>query len=163
MSTFRLAFLSGYALAGVLDGLGRLQELRLVEGGFAPQMPRPSPPWWEAFAKAVARYAEGRPADFRFVPLVWERLTPYARRVLQTLQEQVGWGKCITYGALARMSGGSPRAVGQVMRRNPWVIVVPCHRVCAARGPGGYAYGTKVKQMLLDLERGVPLEQGGST
>jgi len=154
MNPFRLPFLSGYGLTGTLDGGGRLWELRLVEGVFPPEHPRPAPPWWEVFVEAVARYVGGHPVDFRFVPLVWERLTPYARRVLRTLQEQVGWGECITYGDLARLCGGSPRAVGQVMHRNPWVIVVPCHRVCAARGLGGYAWGTKVKQTLLDLEGG---------
>ncbi len=161
MTFFRLPFCSGYTLEGRVEG-ERLGALRLVSGCFPRQDPRPIPAWWGTFVEAVEHYRQGLPVDFRFVPLTWERLTPYARKVLQVLTSRVGWGKRITYGELARMAGGSPRSVGQVMHRNPWVIVVPCHRVCASRGLGGYVYGAGVKQMLLDLERGrVPLEPGG--
>jgi len=68
-------------------------------------------------------------------------------------------GTTITYGELARRAG-SPRAyraAGQVMARNPIPLVIPCHRVVAAGGPGGYAGGLAMKARLLALEsRGEP-------
>ena len=63
-------------------------------------------------------------------------------------------GTTITYAELARRAG-SPRAcraAGQVMARNPIPIVIPCHRVVAATGPGGYGGGLAMKARLLALE-----------
>ncbi|MCG0239221.1 MAG: MGMT family protein [Firmicutes bacterium] len=58
-----------------------------------------------------------------------------------------------TYGALARMAGGSPRSVGGALGANPVAILVPCHRVVAAGGGlGGYSGGLRIKERLLALE-----------
>ena len=63
-------------------------------------------------------------------------------------------GQTVTYGELARRVGcGSAQAVGQAVGSNPVAIIVPCHRVVAADGLGGYAYGAALKRRLLDLER----------
>jgi methylated-DNA-[protein]-cysteine S-methyltransferase len=70
---------------------------------------------------------------------------PFARRVLDTLRSEVGWGEVVSYGELAEMAGGpgAARAVGTAMAHNPVPFVIPCHRVIAARGKlGGYG-GTK--------------------
>lgn len=62
-------------------------------------------------------------------------------------------GCTATYGRLATQLGSSARAVGQAVGSNPIAIIVPCHRVVGACGKlGGYAYGTAMKQMLLNLE-----------
>ncbi len=48
-------------------------------------------------------------------------------------------GQTISYGELARQLGSGARAVGNACRHNPVPVVVPCHRVVSAHGPGGYA------------------------
>ncbi|MBR9681853.1 MAG: MGMT family protein [Candidatus Altiarchaeota archaeon] len=58
----------------------------------------------------------------------------------------------ITYGDLAKKCGTAPRAVGQIMNKNPFAPFVPCHRVVAKNGIGGFASGTEVKKKLLELD-----------
>lgn len=49
-------------------------------------------------------------------------------------------GRTTTYGQLARLLGSSPRAVGQACGANPLPIIIPCHRVVAAHGRGGFMH-----------------------
>lgn len=67
-------------------------------------------------------------------------------------------GKTMTYGQIASMAGhpGAARAVGSVMAKNPFVILVPCHRVVAKKGLGGFAWGLEAKEKLLELEASYP-------
>lgn len=68
----------------------------------------------------------------------------------------VGYGETLSYGALARQLGSSPRAIGQLCSRNPFPILVPCHRVLGAGGVlGAYSAGEgpKTKSWLLEHER----------
>ncbi len=64
--------------------------------------------------------------------------TPFQRRVWWALQ-QIPVGEVRTYGAIARQLKSSARAVGNACRANPIPIIVPCHRVVAASGLGGYS------------------------
>ena len=59
-----------------------------------------------------------------------------------------------TYGDIAREAGGSARSVGTANSRNPIPILIPCHRVVAGNGLGGYSGGDGLptKLYLLDLE-----------
>ena len=64
-------------------------------------------------------------------------------------------GKITTYGELAKAVGikNGQRAVGRIMNKNPYPVIVPCHRVVMSDGKvGGYAYGQKVKVKLLTKE-----------
>lgn len=63
--------------------------------------------------------------------------TPFQRRVWRALGK-IPSGTTLTYGALARRLGTSARAVGGACRENPVPIVVPCHRIVAAGGAGGF-------------------------
>lgn len=68
----------------------------------------------------------------------------------------LGYGETLSYGALARRLGSSPRAIGQLCARNPFPILVPCHRVLGAGGTlGQYSggEGLKTKSWLLEHER----------
>ena len=66
-------------------------------------------------------------------------------------------GQTISYGEVALLAGrpGAARAVGQAVKANPVLILVPCHRVVGARGPGGWsAFGTPERKVrLLELEK----------
>lgn len=85
------------------------------------------------------------------------RGTPFQVRVWKLLQK-IPPGEVRTYGSLAAELGSSARAVGNACRRNPLLLVVPCHRVVAANGLGGFS-GARlgrwldVKRALLDHER----------
>lgn len=85
------------------------------------------------------------------------RGTPFQRRVWQHLR-RIPSGSTRGYGELARELGSSARAVGGACRRNPIPIVVPCHRVVAAAGVGGFmgrrdGDALAIKHWLLDHER----------
>ncbi len=85
--------------------------------------------------------------------------TPYRRRVWQALC-QIPPGQTRTYLDIATAAGGSPRSVGGANGANPIPIIVPCHRVIAVNGPGGYSSpgGLTTKRWLLAHEaRNTPL------
>ena len=68
----------------------------------------------------------------------------------------VGYGDTVTYGILAQRLGSASRAIGQLCSRNPFPIVVPCHRVLSSGGaPEHYSAGDgpATKSWLLDHER----------
>ncbi|MGD2118068.1 MAG: MGMT family protein [Chromatiales bacterium] len=80
----------------------------------------------------------------------------FQKKIWQAL-EHIPSGKVLTYGQLAQQQGSSARAVGGACRRNPLAVLVPCHRVVAAQGFGGYAGDTagrnlQVKQWLIRHE-----------
>ena len=71
------------------------------------------------------------------------------RSLLQTVPP----GEVISYGDLGRRLNSSARAVGRACSRNPFALLVPCHRVIATGGDlGGYAYSPQLKCKLLRLE-----------
>ena len=82
------------------------------------------------------------------------RGTPFQRRCWQALL-QIPFGETCTYAQLASaisMPPGAARAVGQANGANPVPVIVPCHRVVASGGLGGYAGGLDLKRRLLELE-----------
>jgi methylated-DNA-[protein]-cysteine S-methyltransferase len=80
--------------------------------------------------------------------------TPYRRRVWQALIE-IPPGQTRSYAELAATAGGSARSVGGAMANNPIPIIIPCHRIVASGGPGGYSGGDGLptKRFLLALEQ----------
>ena len=82
--------------------------------------------------------------------------TPFQKRVWQELL-RIPYGQVMRYGELAKILGSSARAVAGACRANPIPILIPCHRVVAANGPGGYMGETggealAIKQWLLHHE-----------
>lgn len=77
----------------------------------------------------------------------------FQRRVLRQVA-RIPYGKTKTYGEIARSLGrvGAARAVGAANARNPLPLVIPCHRVVAAGGLGGYGGGVAMKRRLLEME-----------
>ena len=104
------------------------------------------------------------------VPVDLGRARGSRRTVLSVLHDSVWFGHTITYGGLAARAGlgaaagpGGPamtpaRVVGQIMASNPVALIVPCHRVVAGTGLGGYSggTGTDVKHWLLVFESALP-------
>ncbi len=97
-------------------------------------------------------YFKGERKDFSF-DIDISGLSFFARKVLYETQK-IPYGKMITYSELAKMTRTkSARAVGRALSINPIPIVIPCHRVVAKNGIGGYSEGVDIKIRLLELER----------
>jgi O-6-methylguanine DNA methyltransferase len=85
--------------------------------------------------------------------LAMDRLPVYTQKVLQATSK-IPVGYVSAYGAIAKATGGGPRAVGNVMASNPFMPIVPCHRVVKSDFTlGGYGGGLKVKLELLCREK----------
>ena len=132
-----------------------------------PPADRTDPPGPSRRLRPVARqldeYFAGRRTELdAAVDLEASELSDLQRHVLTTLRAEVPYGETVTYGELAELAGrpGAARAVGTAMSRNPVPFFVPCHRVVAAHGIGGYGggpQGVALKRALLDREaRGRP-------
>jgi methylated-DNA-[protein]-cysteine S-methyltransferase len=118
------------------------REDRVVEIRYLPLSSSCIPPknlLAERAARQLERYRED--PDTRFdLPLLIEG-TLFQRRLWAALCD-IPRGKTLTYGALAELLQAEPRAVGQACGDNRLPIVIPCHRVIAANGLGGFAHAT---------------------
>lgn len=86
--------------------------------------------------------------------LDWSIVTPFQQSVYRELIK-VPSGAVISYGELAERVGrpGAARAIGTAMAKNPFLFIVPCHRVVRGNGQlGGFACGLDVKKWLLEYE-----------
>ena len=99
-------------------------------------------------------YFRGEPVSFDDLSLDVQGATEFQRRVWAATRA-IPRGQTRTYGELAREIGspGAARAVGQALARNPWPIVVPCHRVVGHGGRlTGFGGGLEMKRRLLEME-----------
>ncbi|MGW8481997.1 methylated-DNA--[protein]-cysteine S-methyltransferase [Microbacterium sp. NPDC055903] len=115
----------------------------------------------EAIAQLTA-YFDGALRRFA-LPVDLGRQTAATSAVLTALHEGVAHGETVTYGELAARSGTSvpARGIGAIMGANPLPIIVPCHRVVAGDGLGGYSggppgRGLQTKRWLLEHEGALP-------
>lgn len=93
---------------------------------------------------------------WEMVLLYPEGFSPFFLEVYERLLQDVPYGDTLSYSALATRvkRPNSPRAVGLAMSKNPWPLVVPCHRVVTKTGQlGGYGGGIENKRKLLEMER----------
>ena len=107
-----------------------------------------------SLAERTAAFLAGEPVDFGDVSLELGWCTPF-QRDLATALRAVSRGEVVTYGELAALAGRprAARAAGTFCATNRFAFVVPCHRVVAAGGLGGYgSAGPAVKRRLLALE-----------
>jgi len=94
---------------------------------------------------------DGEDVSFSF-EMSMDCLSSYAQKVLRCVSA-VPVGYFTTYGAVAKACGGSARAVGQIMSKNPFPPLIPCHRVVRSDfSVGGYGGGKEVKWEILQRE-----------
>ena len=100
----------------------------------------------------LAAYFAGEQPDPQMIALA-DRGTGFQQQVWSLLT-QIPYGETMAYGLLAKtLDCGSAQAVGNAVGRNPWLILVPCHRVLGSSNQiRGYAAGLENKLSLLDLE-----------
>ena len=123
---------------------------------FPAAAPAPPTPEVQCAIDAIAALLRGEKRDLRELALDMEGLPAFNRRVYE-LARTIPPGSTMTYGEVARRLGspGMARAVGQALGRNPYPIVVPCHRVLAADGRmGGFSApgGVATKRKMLEIE-----------
>jgi methylated-DNA-[protein]-cysteine S-methyltransferase len=112
-----------------------------------------------ALAERVCAQIQKYLADpgFRFKLPIKEAGTAFQRSVWKMI-ESIPCGQTRTYGEIARVLRSGPRAVGQACGANYYPLVIPCHRVVAAGGLGGFAHSSggyllEVKRWLLQHEK----------
>ncbi|MEK6715435.1 MAG: MGMT family protein [Candidatus Omnitrophota bacterium] len=84
-----------------------------------------------------------------------KNFTLFEKKVLKVVLK-IPLGEVRTYKWVAEKAGNykAARAVGQALKKNPYIILIPCHRVMASGGKlGGYSKGIKLKKTLLNLEK----------
>ena len=108
------------------------------------------------------QYFKGESIGFSLDNIALEQLYDFQKKVL-LLERQIPYGQVSTYGSLAHKLGhpGAARAVGTALARNPFPIIIPCHRTIRSDGSlGGFGGGLKLKRQLLELE-GVRFDKKG--
>ena len=88
------------------------------------------------------------------LPLDFSGLTPFTLKGLLAIKK-IPFGECASYGEIAALAGHEKgaRAIGNVCNKNPFPLVIPCHRVIYGSGSiGGFAYQLSMKQLMLDFE-----------
>ncbi len=99
----------------------------------------------------LERYFSGEKVDFKSYGVNLSELSDFVRVVLNEVRS-IPYGSIITYKELAESLNTSPRAIGQALKRNPTPVIIPCHRVVAKNGLGGFSAGIEIKRELLRLE-----------
>lgn len=136
---------------GALLGVDVLPEISVGEGD-----QRPASPLLQAAVRQFLRYFEDATVPFT-LPLK-QAGTIYQQRVWSAMSE-IPSGQVLTYSGLARAIGSGPRAVASACKANRFPILIPCHRVVAAQGLGGYC-GMREGPML-DIKRWLLMHEGG--
>ena len=123
-----------------------------------------SPPEALKLAAQLEAYFLGQRVEFSHadLPINWQSFSEFEQKVAEALIG-VAYGETTSYAGLA-LAAGHPRAcraVGNFMSKNPFPLLLPCHRVIRSDGrPGGFSAGDEWKQRLLQLE-GINLKPGG--
>jgi methylated-DNA-[protein]-cysteine S-methyltransferase len=136
-------------------GVTRLCLLPADGASLHPALPirRRARRYLEVLARQLAEYFDGRRHTFDVA--LDPTGTTFQRRAWDVVR-RIPFGETWSYQEVARLlrQPHAPRAVGQANRRNPILLVIPCHRVIAADGTlGGYAVGEMLKRRLLAWER----------
>jgi methylated-DNA-[protein]-cysteine S-methyltransferase len=115
----------------------------------------------DSVADEAARQVESylRDADFRFTLALPEVGSAFQRKVWAAISA-IPRGTVRTYGDVARHIGSAPRAVGQACGANWYPLVVPCHRVTAAGGLGGFASHDDENGFHLSVKRWLLAHEG---
>jgi methylated-DNA-[protein]-cysteine S-methyltransferase len=146
-----------FGAVGIRTEAGALRELTYLPPTYKAKAPR------DALGKDVARQINAylADADFVFSLSLPEVGTVHQRKVWGVISS-IARGDVLTYAEVARLIGSAPRAVGQACGANWFPVVIPCHRVIAAGGIGGFGgyaqqdggFHSSVKRWLLQHEGG---------
>jgi len=118
-----------------------IHRVRFAAEGLSGPVPAP-----------ILKYCAGKAEDLRGLATIACDVESVSARIYRAVRD-VPYGSTATYGQIAALVGTSPRAVGRAMAHNPTPLVVPCHRIVAANGIGGFSPALEIKELLLALEK----------
>ena len=148
---------AAFGAIGIRTQDGRVRELVYLPPSFEAQ----------AADNEIAELAAGQVAhylqdpDFRFDLPLFEAGTEFQRRVWSEIAA-IPRGNVKTYGQLAKLISSAPRAVGQACGANWFPLVIPCHRVTAAGGLGGFASHDDENGFHLSVKRWLLRHEGAT-
>jgi methylated-DNA-[protein]-cysteine S-methyltransferase len=142
------------------DAAGARTRLQRRFPGAAEAAP---PPAVAEAIEAMTALLDGEARDLSGIALDMDGIPEFRRRIYDILLT-IPHGQTLTYGEVAARLGdpGAARVVGEAMGKNPFPIIVPCHRVVAAGGKlGGFSArgGASTKQRMLVIEHAKPAGQ----
>ncbi len=140
----------GLVFVGLKDARGKAADAYIAKYFHGAEIKIGGPIIRQA-ARELFEYFDGKRKTFG-VKLDLHK-TGFARDVLGKVK-RIGYGKTLTYGEIAASLGKpkAARAVGAANGANPLPIIIPCHRVVASNGLGGYGGGLPMKRKLLNHE-----------
>jgi methylated-DNA-[protein]-cysteine S-methyltransferase len=118
-----------------------VHRVRFAPSGLSGDVPVP-----------IRKYCAGHPVDLTTLESVVIHDDTMYSRIYRAVRD-IPYGDTSSYSEIARMVGTSPRVVGQAMARNITPLVIPCHRVVAKGGIGGFSPSVEIKQALLAMEK----------
>ncbi|PRC93591.1 methylated-DNA--[protein]-cysteine S-methyltransferase [Solimicrobium silvestre] len=144
-----------FGAVGIRTEAGLLRELEYLPASHALQ--EPATALTQEVTHQIQCYFEN-PA-FQFTVPLAPIGTEHQRKVWQAIS-QIPLGQVINYGQIAKQIASAPRAVGQACGANWYPIIIPCHRVTAAKGLGGFAHHSEVAGFHLTVKRWLLAHEG---
>ena len=148
---------AAFGAIGIRTGEGRVRELVYLPPSFEEK--GADNVVAEEAAEQVAHYLQD--PDFRFDLPLFEAGTDFQRRVWDEISS-IPRGSVKTYGQLAKLIGSAPRAVGQACGANWFPLIIPCHRVTASGGLGGFASQDDENGFHLSVKRWLLRHEGAT-
>ena len=112
---------------------------------------------FKLFRDQILEYLSGSRKDFDQLDLLDLEGTDFQKSVRKALLK-IPYGKISSYKKIANEIGNpkAVRAVGTAVGKNPFLIIIPCHRIIKSDGSlGGFAYGSEIKRKLLKIEANI--------
>ncbi len=131
----------------LLDGAVLMHERPRLGTGWQPQGDHP-------LVERFRAHLAGERVAYDDVELMLDGFTPLQLALIEALRT-IPWGETVSYGELSALAGAprAPRAAGAFCASSPFALILPCHRVVASVGIGGYGSdGVVTKRRLLALE-----------
>lgn len=150
--TFDAIVPSPFGAVGVIAKDDFVTTLRLLPDSYAEQ--KSEQPFVQSVVRQLKQYFS-QPEQVIDIPIAVKG-TPFQKRVWQAIST-IPTGKTVTYSDLAKMVNSGPRAVANACGANQVPLVIPCHRVVAKQGLGGFMQGEDkglaIKSWLLQHEQ----------
>ena len=146
MATYQARLATPFAVLGMMTDGAALVAIDFLPLGTPPLEPQ------DPVAARACEQLQAYLADpsFRFDLPLAPVGTVFQAKVWQALR-QIPNGSTYSYGGLARLLGSAPRAVGQACGANPIPVIIPCHRVLAQGGVGGFMRSTSAEPLSIKL------------
>ncbi len=154
-SFFSAVVAAPFGAIGIRTEPGQVRELVYLPSHFNEKSPTDK--LAELAAKQVEKYLVQ--PDYRFNLPLASAGTPFQQKVWKVISE-IPRGDVLTYGEVARIIQSAPRAVGQACGANWFPLVVPCHRVTATGGLGGFANHDDETGFHLNVKRWLLAHEG---